>query len=67
MTNSSPSTVSCAQCGAQYRVVRIEAAIEGDPKVACLGCGAPLNARDGTFILKYFRVDRPRERQARAS
>jgi len=29
-------------------------------KIACLTCGDPLDARDGKFVLKYFRVRRSR-------
>jgi len=54
----------CADCGAQYKVVRAEASpqpTENEKKVACLTCGAPLGgAREGQFVLKYFRVKRSR-------
>jgi hypothetical protein len=45
----------CTGCAALYQVVRAEAGPEtreGD--IACCICGAPLAARDGEIILKYF-------------
>jgi predicted Zn finger-like uncharacterized protein len=55
-----PTPFECPSCGAKYKVVRMEAEAPANEKakVACLTCGAPLEARDGKFILKYFRVRR---------
>jgi hypothetical protein len=49
------------RCGAHYKVARQEAPPERDGEVTCLSCGAPLDAREGNFVLKYFRVKRPHE------
>jgi hypothetical protein len=48
-------------CGAQYKVARQEAPADRDGEVTCLTCGAPLDPREGKFVLKYFRVKRPQE------
>ena len=53
------AAVHCCHCGAQYKVVRQEAPSDHDKEIACLSCGAPLEAREGKFVLKYFRVKRP--------
>lgn len=56
---------SCPQCGAQYRVVRVEAPeITDVEEVACISCEAAFVARDGRFALKYFLVE-PGEPQPR--
>ena len=48
-------------CGAAYRLVRVEAGPETvDREIACRGCGEPLNGHEGRFVLKYFLVERPR-------
>ncbi len=46
----------CPNCDALYQVVRAEAGPEttSDGEIACRVCGAPLAARDGEFVLKYF-------------
>lgn len=49
------------RCGAQYKVARQEAPQNREGKITCLSCGAPLDAREGKFVLKYFRVKRPQE------
>ena len=54
-----PSSMYCPHCNAKYEVVRVEAPTTHDRQVTCLSCGGPLAAREGAFILKYFRVDRP--------
>jgi len=52
----------CPSCGAQYKLVRVEApASAHDPKIACLTCATPFKAREGAFVLKYFRVKRPKK------
>ena len=55
----------CPNCGAEYKVVRAEADPPPDRQIVCRRCGAPLQGRDGKFILKYFLVGRPRT-QAKA-
>jgi len=48
----------CPDCGAQYKVVRQEAADNRGnyPQVKCSTCGRPLDPGDGKSVLKYFRV-----------
>jgi predicted SprT family Zn-dependent metalloprotease len=53
--------VYCCRCGAQYKVVRQEAPPDHNRKIACLSCSESLEAREGKFVLKYFRVKRPGE------
>ncbi len=56
---------SCANCGALYDLVRVEAESVGtDCELACLMCSAPLQSRDGRFALKYFLLEPPRPRHA---
>jgi transcription elongation factor Elf1 len=59
-----PSPMNCPHCGAKYDVVRIEVATPSEyGELTCLNCGGPLPAREGSFVMKYFLVDRPRHRQ----
>jgi hypothetical protein len=59
-----PAPIHCPHCGAKYEVVRVEAAnLMEHGEVTCLSCGGPLPAREGTFLMKYFLVDRPSQRQ----
>jgi hypothetical protein len=54
-------TFECSKCGARYKVVHVEVPPEPDHRdLACLSCKAPLNAREGKYALKYFRVRRSR-------
>ena len=46
----------CPSCGAQYKVVRVEAVPAHDQQLLCLTCDGPLHGREGEFALKYFRV-----------
>jgi hypothetical protein len=44
-------------CGCEYKVARVEAKLSsGEGRLTCTSCGGPLNAREGGFALKYFRV-----------
>jgi hypothetical protein len=53
----------CPNCGAQYKLVRLETnEVLPDQQLACRKCGGPLHGREGRFILKYFLVDRPRRK-----
>jgi transcription initiation factor IIE alpha subunit len=64
------SSFQCPQCAAAYQVVRVEAEEAADRDITCPACGAPLQGRDGSFILKYFLTGmskRPRPRAAHAS
>jgi hypothetical protein len=59
---------TCPNCGAKYRLVKVEAPISVVPdcEVPCRGCGGPLNGRDGDFFLKYFLVERSKSGKRRA-
>jgi predicted RNA-binding Zn-ribbon protein involved in translation (DUF1610 family) len=59
------SRFNCPNCGAEYKLVRAEAGPPPDRQIVCRRCGAPLQGREGKFILKYFLVGRPRT-QAKA-
>jgi hypothetical protein len=68
-TNAIP-LFRCKSCLALYQIVKAPAGPEtADLKIACKLCNAPLRAREGQFILKYFllreasRVDVLRARQ----
>jgi hypothetical protein len=50
----------CPTCQAQYKVVRVEMSPTHDNPVLCLGCGGPIQNREGKFALKYFRVEHGR-------
>ena len=61
MAKPDVSRFECPNCGAKYKLVRVE----GDPQtldrqIACRSCGAPLTGREGALALKYFLEDRPR-------
>ncbi len=58
MSESSSSLFNCPACGAEYKVVRMEATSSEttDEELQCRNCGGALDARDGNFILKYFLV-----------
>jgi DNA-directed RNA polymerase subunit RPC12/RpoP len=49
----------CANCTAEYPVVRVEADPTKDREITCRKCGGPLVGREGKFILKYFLLRRP--------
>lgn len=58
MTERIVDTYLCPNCGAHYRMVRVEADPDASaPELTCLSCGAPMQNRQGRFALKYFRVD----------
>jgi hypothetical protein len=45
----------CSRCFALYQVTKAEAGPETvDLKIACRVCSAPLRAREGPFVRKYF-------------
>lgn len=59
MASSPRSRFNCPNCGAVYEVVYVEAEnVAIDRELACLSCGAPLQARQGGFALKYFLLER---------
>ncbi len=55
----------CSFCGTAYQVVRVDSSDDeyDDMDVSCLACGGPLKGKEGSSILKYFRVDGPRGRR----
>jgi hypothetical protein len=60
MASSPASRFNCPNCGAAYEVVYVEAeTVALNRELACLSCGAPLQARQGRFALKYFLLKRP--------
>jgi len=59
-------TFECPNCAAKYELVQVQAP-QGpttDREITCLSCGGPLHGRDGSFLLKYFLVERPKRRAA---
>jgi predicted RNA-binding Zn-ribbon protein involved in translation (DUF1610 family) len=55
----SSSRFNCTNCGALYEVVHVEAEdVSVDRELECLSCGAPLQPRQGRFVLKYFLLKR---------
>ena len=56
----------CANCSAKYRIVRTEGPSVSDREVTCLSCGAPFQAHEGKFVLKYFRIERPKRVSGRS-
>ena len=57
----------CPHCGARYRVVGVVAPSELQERaVLCRHCQRPLQSRHEQFVLKYFLVERPGERQRQA-
>jgi hypothetical protein len=52
----SKPTCFCPNCDALYQLVKLEAGPETitDRKFPCRACGAPLDAHDSEFVLKYF-------------
>ena len=62
MSNIPAAPFDCSNCGAQYKVVRIEAppGPTTSREITCLSCGAPLHGREGKFVLKYFLIESSR-------
>ncbi len=59
--SSTVSRFDCPNCGAQYKLVRVETgSAPPDRQLVCRHCGGPLQGREGKFILKYLLVDNPR-------
>ena len=56
MATSATVHFTCPNCSALYHVVKAEPGPEttNNPEVACHICSAPLPAREGQLILKYF-------------
>jgi predicted Zn finger-like uncharacterized protein len=63
-TSDKATEFNCPNCNALYKVVRMEAkSTAGDREITCRSCGAPLQGREGDFILKYFLVKPPPDRK----
>jgi predicted RNA-binding Zn-ribbon protein involved in translation (DUF1610 family) len=63
MPLTSTTPFECPNCGAQYKLVRVETETAlPEQKIACRKCGGPLPATEGPFILKYFLVGRSRRK-----
>ncbi len=62
MPKQPPASFLCPNCGAKYRLIKIEAPIAAVPdlEISCRSCGEPLQGREGDFFLKYFLVERPK-------
>jgi len=45
------------QCAARYKVVWVETPAT-DREITCLSCGAPLQGREGKFVLKWLRLQK---------
>jgi transcription elongation factor Elf1 len=51
----SSSQFNCSDCGAVYEVVHVEAEnVANDHELACLGCGALLQSRQGRFVAEIL-------------
>ena len=51
---------NCPNCNALYHLIKVEAGPETiDFEIACRVCGAPLAAREGSAVLKYFLLREP--------
>ena len=58
--HDNPASFTCSQCGAHYKVVRVQAESQSpDRLLPCKVCKQPLAATDGEDILKYFLISRP--------
>src|SRR5262249_39436765 len=55
METPSASSFDCPNCGAGYKVVRMESdAIDVEGQIVCRRCGGPLFGGGGRKTLKYF-------------
>ena len=66
MSEREHPSFTCMNCGAQYKIVRVEGmpATTGDRELTCINCDAVLPAREDRLVLKYFLVS-PRTRRNR--
>jgi hypothetical protein len=57
MAQTQETDFACTNCGAQYKVVRVEGpSAVGDRELSCVNCGEVLKAREDEFLLKYFLI-----------
>jgi uncharacterized paraquat-inducible protein A len=60
------SRFNCINCDALYEVKYVEdETVAVDHELACVRCGAPLQARQGRFVLKYLPLDSHSRRAVR--
>jgi hypothetical protein len=60
MHGTTTTQFNCTNCNALYHLIKVEAGPETvDRNLNCQACGAPLPARDGQFVLKYFLLRKP--------
>ena len=60
MHGTTTTQFNCLDCNALYHLIKVEAGPETvDRELNCRTCGAPLPARDGQFVLKYFLLQKP--------
>jgi predicted Zn finger-like uncharacterized protein len=53
--------IKCPNCEVGYHVVKIKVGPgAAGRRVTCRGCGGPLPGRDGSFVMKYFPLRKPR-------
>jgi hypothetical protein len=58
--NSEPVAFTCPSCGAEYKIVTIEAPSDTPrSKIGCLRCDAMFPSGEGRLALKYFLVRPP--------
>jgi hypothetical protein len=62
MERPPPIYTKCGNCGADYKVVRVESSVPLPHQPVCSACGAPLQGRQGRFVLKYAIVKRRAKR-----
>jgi hypothetical protein len=63
MHGTTTTQFNCTKCNALYHLIKAEAGPETvDRDLNCQACGAPLPARDGQFVLKYFLLRKPSRR-----
>jgi hypothetical protein len=60
MHGTTTTQLNCVDCNALYHLIKVEAGPETvDRELNCRACGAPLPAREGQFVLKYFLLRKP--------
>lgn len=65
MPEPSETRFDCPNCGARYKVVRVDAPpLANEEEVTCVNCGVAFQGREGRFALKYFLVS-PKTRRDR--
>jgi predicted Zn finger-like uncharacterized protein len=53
--------IECPNCKVRYHVVKVKVgAAAVDRPVTCRGCDGPLPGRDGSFVMKYYPLRKPK-------